>query len=388
MKIKAIAVILLISFSSCSHQESIQNDQLVEVNYTSDQKVPVIFDTIMSKMSILKLETPEGIFLGSVDKLIFSKNRIYISDVKAMNSVFIFDHFGIYINHIEGGYKGPGEFIRPQSITTDFDSDELYVFDDKLQKIISYNSEGQFISEQKFKYTANDITKVGKKTFAFNAGYPQIDNKTNSFDLLFVSEKGKVDEKYLPLRKWRIGSIFNKDNTFTEYMDTIWYCPVYNDTIYQLTETGPIPTFHINMGKKFIDDALAKRINIDDPSSEYQHAIHAFHKAGSILYFGYTIRDPESGRNVIKHVFFDTSSKNSKSGQYLSGISISCGLFTSPIASTGDYFVAVEDAIQVKQSLEFTLSSGKELPKEKMELLVNLSEYDNPCLLFYKVAPF
>ncbi len=350
--------------------------------------MPVIFDSIMSELSIMKLETPEGIYLGSVDKLLFSRNRIFISDVRAMNSVFIFDQFGVYINHIEGGYKGPGEFIRPQSITTDFDSDELYVFDDKLQKVIRYNPDGLFISEQKFKFTANDFTKVGEETFAFNAGFPQSENKINSFDLLFISEKGKLDAKYIPLRKWRIGSIFNKDNAFTEYMDTIWYCPVYNDTIYQITENGPIPTYHINMGKKFIDDELAKKINIDDPNSEYQHAINIFHKAGSTLYFGFTIRDPETGRNVIKHVFFDTNSKNSKSGQYLSGISISSGLFNGPIASTGEYFVAAEDAINVKQGLEIALSAGKEIPEERLELLVKLSEYDNPYLIFYKVAPF
>ncbi len=378
---------MLIIAAACTNDEISYNPGLVELESSQKGGLPFIRDSILSDFSILKLETPDGIFLGSIDKLIFTKHRIFISDTKMMNSVFIFDLYGQYINHLEGGFKGPGEFIRPQSITSDFKSDELYVFDDKLQKLIHYDPDGEFLSEFKMKYTANDVAKLNDDYFAFNSGYPQIDNKVNSYDLICTSGSGKISNKFLPLRDWRVGTIFNKNNAFTEYMDTVWYCPVYNDTIYRLTESSLKPVYHFNMDDKFIDDKLANRIKVDDQAWEYTHAIGTFLKAGNTIYLGYGIRDPQTGRKVRLHVFCDIDSKNIRSASSLTGSGLSDGLFTGPISSTGDYFVGTIEAFQAKRSLEWSME-GKEFSEERMEFYLNLSENDNPLLIFYKVAPF
>ncbi len=388
MKLKVIAIAISLTFCACSNVKIEQIGQITEIEPTIKKNIPVIFDNILSDFSLLKLNTPEGVFLGSIDIVKFSKNRIFIADVRMMNSVFIFDQYGSYINHIEGGYKGPGEFIRPQSITTEYETDGLYVFDDKLKKILCYDSQGDFVSEFKFKYTANEIAHISKDLYAFNAGFPQLENKVNSHDLLLVSGSGRVQKKFLKLRSWRKGTILNRENTFMENMDTTWYNPVYNDTIYHLTETGPIPKFHIHLGKRFIDDDLAKKIDLDDPYSEYIHTILSFQKAEQTIYYEFGIQDPESGRNVVENIFYNLDSHNSKAGQFLTGKEISHGLFTGPIASNGEYFISSLDAFSAKRRMKDALNYGAEFSEETLEFFDNLSENDNPILMFYKVAPF
>lgn len=387
---KYIYVLVLVIFGSisCSVPDKPDSPNLIEIKHSVNEKIPVIMDSVLSEFSILYLRTPDTIFIGSINKIVFSRNRIFISDNRTLNTVFIFDSYGQYVNRIEGGYKGPGEFIRPMSISTNYDQDELFVYDDKLQKIITYDSEGEYVVEIKYKYPSTDLSHIGNGTFALNSGYPQIDNKFNSYDLLYISDNGKVMDKFLPLKSWRKGSIFNKENTFSEYLDTTWYCPVYNDTIYYLSDKGPVPKFHLNMGAKFINDEIAKKINLDDPYSEYQHAIVDFHKAGQVIYFSYNITEKKTGRNIIQHIFYNLKSKNSKSGEFLSGPGISSGLFRSPVSSTGEYFVASVDAFDLKRTLESFLNTGREIPEERMELFLSINESDNPCLLFYKVAPF
>ncbi len=379
---------LFVIFVACSKTKAPINNPIIEIDGSEKSLIPVIWDSILSEFFVLKLETPQGVFLGSIQKVVFSRNRIFISDTKMMNSVFIFDQFGQYINHLEGGFKGPGEFINPKSITVDFEKDELYVLDDKLQKIIHFNSMGQFIDEFKFIYTSCDISKIEDGIFAYNSGYPQIDNNVNSNDLLYSSNNGKILKKFLPLRNWRKASFFNKENAFTEYQDTTWYSPVYNDTIYYLKRTGPIPVYRIYMGNKFINDEIAGKINLDDPSREYIHAVGTFQKTKGTIYFSYSVRERESGRSVSRHLFFDLHSFNVKSSEFFASHGISTGLFQPPIATNGEYFVSAIEAFDAKRAIEWRINQGIELTEERMELFLNLSESDNPLLMFYKVAPF
>lgn len=48
----------------------------------------------------VQLESDTNTLVGNIDKVILSKDRIYIMDAKSTKAIFIFDKFGKFVNKI------------------------------------------------------------------------------------------------------------------------------------------------------------------------------------------------------------------------------------------------------------------------------------------------
>lgn len=129
-----IIVLICLFELSCSNSKTKNDEQkdnspnVVQVNSSIPQK-EVLASDIFSEFQFVKLENhPDAIF-GSVDRIIFSKDRIYILDSFTTGSILSFDRSGRFCNSLNNKGKGPGEVMIPMDFYLDTISSTAYVLD-------------------------------------------------------------------------------------------------------------------------------------------------------------------------------------------------------------------------------------------------------------------
>lgn len=380
--------LLLIVITACKTVEYQENEGcLIEIDSRQDMNSMLIFDSIVTNFHFIPLETNTDALIGKINKVIFSKTRIFICDTDVSNSVFIFDEFGSFIKKITGGSKGPGEFTRPQSISMDYNNDLLVVMDDRMKKILTFDKNGIFLHEGGFKFTTNDIARINEDLFAFSSGFSASSKKIDFHDLIYTSYAGTNRTKYKPLPAWRNNTIYTKTNPFCQYFDSIWYTPVYCDSVFLIQESGPLPVFKINFSKDFINGETGPSIDFSDMPRNCIESIRNFQKAGRFIYYSFSRFEKEYNGSILHHVFHDLDTHNKKVGVALISSVITQGFFTHPIASNGTEFVAMIEAIDLVSKIERQLTVTPNLSGELNFLLETVKPGDNPILIFYSLNP-
>ncbi|WP_154855656.1 6-bladed beta-propeller [Cyclobacterium xiamenense] len=104
------------------------------------------YSDLFSGLDYILLSNTEDQFLISPSKIVFSKERIYVSDID-QNILFIYDKKGNVIETLDSEGEGPFEF----KTIDDFQiyKDTLIIKDGFLKKWIKFNLDGKVISEEK-----------------------------------------------------------------------------------------------------------------------------------------------------------------------------------------------------------------------------------------------
>ena len=104
------------------------------------------YSDLFSELDYILLSNTEDKFLISPSKIVFSKGRIYVSDVN-QNILFIYDKQGNVIETLDSEGEGPFEF----KTIDDFQiyEDTLIIKDGFLKKWINFTLDGKVISEKK-----------------------------------------------------------------------------------------------------------------------------------------------------------------------------------------------------------------------------------------------
>jgi hypothetical protein len=259
--------------------------------------------------------------------------------------------------------------------------------DDRLQKILTFDKNGIFLHEGEFKITTNDIARINKDLFAFSSGFSASSHKIDFYDLIYTSYKGTPRTKYKPLPEWRNNTIFSKTNPFCQYFDSIWYTPVYCDSVFLIQESGPLPVFKMNFSNDFINGDTGPSIDFNNMPRNRIESIRNFQKAGRYIYYSFSRFEKEYNGSILHHVFLDLNTHNKKVGIALISSGITQGFFTHPIASTGNEFVGVIDAVDLVSRIERQLTVSPNLSSELTFLMETIHPGDNPILLFYSLKP-
>lgn len=159
--------------------------KLPVVDYLSAEKI----DNQMNISSILKvkkitpLETTDNSLIGKIDKMYKCGECYYIqTNNKALK---VFDQEGKYLFQIGSLGIGPEEF----PVLTDFDVDSEYVYVLTTQKILVYDTSGNYKRSISIPLNASGFRVVGDKFLIFALGEKNV--------IYVVDTKGKIIEKKL-----------------------------------------------------------------------------------------------------------------------------------------------------------------------------------------------
>ena len=116
----------------------------------------VTIDDMIDSIKIIPLESSCESLLSFIYNVHVSPQNIYIRDLHT--GINIFDHEGKFIKKIENG-SGPKEIATPGAISYDEKNKLLYVYDAGGDKLMKFNSDGEFLSYHQLDglYSIRDI---------------------------------------------------------------------------------------------------------------------------------------------------------------------------------------------------------------------------------------
>ena len=121
----------------------------------------------VKEVTFLPLEAGDNTLLGSVDKVAFYNDLIYIADYSS-RKILAYDMNGKLCFVLDRQGRGPGEYLEVKSFTVD--SDNLYVLDNIGKKLLAYDPlTGEYKASREMPIVAWDVEVLsnGDLIFAF-----------------------------------------------------------------------------------------------------------------------------------------------------------------------------------------------------------------------------
>lgn len=155
------------------HTDKIQfgfNDTAkVKISITEEeisQSIPA--SEIIQDFRLLPIQNQESNFIGEVDKILFSDSLVLLLDLYVVNSLQIFDiETGKELYVFKPTGEGPGEMMT----ISDFDifDNKVFIYDERLAKILEFDLKGNFYREKKLPLRANSFKVIDNNTYVFSS---------------------------------------------------------------------------------------------------------------------------------------------------------------------------------------------------------------------------
>jgi len=231
-----ILTLIAITAVACSTPTTDNSIQKLQVDPDSDQLDS--FLDMVGNIKIIPLELNNQALIGGIAGVEVYRNNIYVLDLQFTKSVFIFNTKGAHFKTIRSIGKGPGEYIFPIDIAIDPFNEFFVIIDSDGKKVIRYDLDGNYLSEDKLDFAPHAIGFIDKKTYVF---------KTMSRDripiVVSTNQSGKTQNV---LHK----SIFEFNRSLFSHFPRIGdlqLCNEYlNDTIYRVDKEKFYPYLYID----------------------------------------------------------------------------------------------------------------------------------------------
>src|SRR5690554_431203 len=277
--------LLLIIIHSCRldnppktglNKEGVVIEINVPINYDNTIQVDSLFESI----DIIPLETTEKSLISNAKKIIiYNDKKIYIQDF--INSLYVFDINGKFIQKIRKQGQGPKEYIQLAGFDVD-NHGNIYILD--YHKILKFDPDGNFefsknlnFSTKKFQCWPEQLLVANDGYFIWSGSLGIKENKDNRhFAMYYITNDYKMDKGFFPIKHKLMSSLCR----FRRYDNLYNIDPTFgNDTIFSIIEDEVVPRYYINFGKR----ALKKKIPDEYNSfSEFKSEIAANHSFSPI----------------------------------------------------------------------------------------------------------
>ncbi len=156
---------------------------------------PQIVDDFITDIKVVPLETNDESALSNVRSVVVGRNCIFVMDSYTKSNVAVFDLDGNFVKRLPFG-QGPEEHSGAQCIEYDYKTDCFYLNDTKLDKIIKFDGNGNYISHFPAFEWAEDFVPMDKG-FLLIQGPKQ--NRYSEFRIIETDLLGE------PQKRWTLG---------------------------------------------------------------------------------------------------------------------------------------------------------------------------------------
>lgn len=196
--IYALLSILAIFLFSCDSGNNEIGSFIYKFDLDDLKSKRVYLSDDYSNPTLIKLETTDESIFGSFNEIKVYNDCIYILDCTITNSILSFDiHTGKFNFKLRNIGKGKGEYLYPRSFSVS--DDTIFIYDYGTKKVLLFDLKGNFISEFKINFWANQIEAFDGKLYFYcdvKGKYDEQKDFKNSF-LVVTNYKGEDINCYL-----------------------------------------------------------------------------------------------------------------------------------------------------------------------------------------------
>jgi len=294
------------------------------------------YDSIYIKQ-IIKLQEPEDLPIGKIDKLILTKERIFALDYTYSKYLYVFDRDGSFLFKIGDKGRGPREYFRsPQDFFINESQRQIEVFESNLRKIYVYDWDGDIIKEKQILNCWPESCAPLDSSFTAYSFSSKDRHRNNLFLLQIKDSKQQSIFNFKPLTMdvhsyWR--NHFYKTDSVTYFVEG--HC----DTIYALKNNTIAKGIWVNFGDKAVPVNFQSDIKMDMllwtnevMKSPFAHSISNIVETDTLFCFDYIYK------SVGYHVVY-----NKNKHKYMNGFDVFSGFPSSIYANHKNDLVTVID---------------------------------------------
>lgn len=227
---RLIVILFIILFCACNrevsnHAKVILNNEGMEWH---------LYEENDSTQVLIPLETTEESLIGEYDQILMADSLICVLDRVKSRSIFIFDEKGNFKCKIMKVGRGSGEYVFPDGIA--LKGDTLLVNDRVARKMLYYGLDGTFYKEVYFgdyrpipfvlKDSAHLVFYFAGPGYTEDNAEVVVTDLNGKFMRQYFKRPGLTDEQ----------GRFAMPDYFVKNSNGVFFIPVFEDKIYQLTE--------------------------------------------------------------------------------------------------------------------------------------------------------
>jgi len=228
---KKIILFSLLTMSISCKQKIVNNFQELNVEKAIKNSTSFEIEKYFNTIKYIPLETNEKCFIGELNKVVKTKNYIFVSDDLSMN-LFQFDINGKFIRKIGKQGEGPEEYTYLIDFVVDEINEEIYL--NVYGKIYHYSMDGNFIKSTPLDDIDDQVMALDNKNRLFFI-LPDIAQPKgkDSVDLIKVTSLDGSHIKTLTTNKVRHTGISYFNNIYFKN-DNIYYKEEFGSVIYRI----------------------------------------------------------------------------------------------------------------------------------------------------------
>ena len=357
-------------------------EKAIEVNIDLNNDC-LPFDSLMTKVSYVKLETTGDNLIGEISQLLFVDDKIIVVDVWKSKIITVYDMKGHYLYKIGSQGQGPQEYAFFTHVSLTPDKKMLVITDMGSTSLKYYSIDGQFIKSIKCPYWFTTSEFVTDNLIAgFTDGGNVISDDNEDYNPLLV-----VTDLLGNISSSAFQSYYRKEYTSTifepirKFEDRVLYNNPNTDSIYLLTSNSIELAYHLN-----IKGAKPMIINEDitnDLLREHRRNNPFFNGDFIELKDGAIFHIFESGFPGYRFGIYSNAKQRTFCCNDIRYNPFFC-FFDAPKARYGDNTVVVDTRSDIALAYKDELYKlGKK--EEIDEFYKGLTEDSNPILFFYEL---
>ena len=357
-------------------------EKAIEVNIDLNNDC-LPFDSLMTKVSYVKLETTGDNLIGEISQLLFVDDKIIVVDVWKSKIITVYDMKGHYLYKIGSQGQGPQEYAFFTHVSLTPDKKMLVITDMGSTSLKYYSIDGQFIKSIKCPYWFTTSEFVTDNLIAgFTDGGNVISDENEYYNPLLV-----VTDLLGNISSSAFQSYYRKEYTSTifepirKFEDRVLYNNPNTDSIYLLTSNSIELAYHLN-----IKGAKPMIINEDitnDLLREHRRNNPFFNGDFIELKDGAIFHIFESGFPGYRFGIYSNAKQRTFCCNDIRYNPFFC-FFDAPKARYGDNTVVVDTRSDIALAYKDELYKlGKK--EEIDEFYKGLTEDSNPILFFYEL---
>ena len=375
--------------SSCFYEDeenlNIHHTIKIDPNKANDM---TLYSSIFEKIDYIPIETNDTFLIGSIDKLLVTTDYLFILDRQICKTVFCTDSKGKALFKIHKLGNGPGEYIDINDIEYDKHSNELLLLCSYANKILYFNTQGEFIREKKIPMKGLLLgMPPNNNTILYRDYCVELqEQKLNKVaNLILCNKESQITESAYFSSKVHKSVTWTSFPQFSKIQDTLSIKPDHSGIVYHIYDNQIKPIFRFDFGEYNIDKKYWEQATSKGMTSKKMHEYTSsrkiceskcFFETNDALFLFY-----RQGKDFNNVFFSKKSGKTLHSKRFINDMN--CVSYFYPVATFNNYFYSILDPERIVKT---TNKSEKQLTMGNLINQIQLT--DNPVIARYTIKKF